>query len=84
MKIISKGNELAFKKEVKCTNCDSVLEIEGADIKYGKFYSGMDAEVSFDYYVICVVCGEKIFLKEKDIPEGVKWGARSNFKDKKK
>lgn len=82
MKVISKGSELAFKKEVKCENCDSVLEIDGTDIKFGKFYSGMDAEVSYDYFIVCEVCKERIFLNEKDIPEGTKWGARSKFNDK--
>lgn len=71
MKILKvRSNE--WSKEVVCRNCESTLLAEDADLKYGKFYSGMDAEESMDYYIVCPVCGENVFFNEKDIPNYLK------------
>lgn len=71
MKII-KVKENEWSQEVTCNNCESTLEVEEADVKYGKFYSGMDAEVSWDYYAVCPVCRKNKFFNEWDIPKYLK------------
>lgn len=71
MKILKvKDNE--WSKKVVCKNCETTLLAEDADLKYGHFFSGMDAEESWDFYVVCPVCGKNVFFTHSEIPNYLK------------
>lgn len=54
--------------ECTCKNCETGLLIEEPDVKYGRFFSGMDAQVSMDFYAVCPTCEQNIFLNDADVP----------------
>ncbi len=72
MKVIKAAN-VVWTKEIECSNCKTLLEVETKDLKFGRFYSGMDAQESVDFYTKCMVCKENIFFDEEDIPAAVKF-----------
>ena len=71
--------ESNWKMVVACDECDSGLEIEKDDVGYKDFYSGTDAEMSMEYYLVCPVCGQYVFLDEKKLPKDVKYAARAKY-----
>ena len=79
MKILDKPNDKDWRLTTACKNCESELEIEKTDVKYKDFYSGMDAEMSMEYYVVCPVCGKYVFLTEKKLPRSVQFAAESGY-----
>jgi hypothetical protein len=71
-----------FKLNVVCIKCDTQIELEANDIKYGKFYSGLDCEVSMDYFVNCPVCKELVFINRRKLPKAVAYAAEIRGKGK--
>lgn len=80
MKVIPKP-EKDFTLSVECGNCETTLVLEKSDVSYGDFYSGMDAEMSMDFYVDCPVCKAYVFIDEKKLPRHVKFAAMKVFED---
>lgn len=80
MKIISQKS--GWVGQVKCEHCETVMEVEQEEILYGRFYSGMDAEESMEYYVKCPVCGENVFFDQRKMPGWVKVLIANKHKDK--
>ncbi len=77
MKIVKKNEP--WELEITCKNCETTLVIENNDIRYGDFYSGLDALQSWDYYVRCPVCDNFLFINKGKIPNFVKFQARTLY-----
>ena len=98
MKIIEKGNGEDWKLQIRCKcisdkyglewdgdkeHCNSLLEIDKNDVEskhWEKYLMGLEG---IDYIVTCLVCGCKIYLDEKQLPDWVKKIADDKSKDKK-
>ena len=79
MKTLETPEHSGWKTEAVCENCETRLEIEKADILYGDFYSGMEAEHSMEYYVDCPVCRKYVFLHKEHLPRHVRFAAESKY-----
>ena len=67
MKVLKKG-KVEWKSKVTCTGCNSLLEIEEADVRYRVSDEAAHAQqdkidIKGDYLVTCPECGEHIKLK---------------------
>lgn len=65
MKVVKEGS---WKKRLTCRDCNSVLHIEEADIKYSQYIHDYGSELEEDFYIDCVVCGNEISIKKIPTP----------------
>lgn len=85
MKIITNGKE-NWKREVNCSDCKSILEIDASDVEYWihhDYGGGHDSVVS----VKCVVCNHDIRLggeHDSDVPYGIITLAKKKYLDEHK
>lgn len=63
MRIIKEGNK-NLEKEMTCRCCETVFAFEESDVKKR---TNMEGDV-IDQYVGCPVCGEKIYLRDDEVP----------------
>jgi len=73
MKVIQASVDLAtWSREVTCTSCESVLEVESSDISY------QWANDSNCYHASCSLCDYKMYFKASDLPKIVIRDAEKN------
>lgn len=71
MKVLKEGE--GWKKVLICKGCKSELEIEEDDILYkitDKDISNQQYNIDIlgTFYINCIICGQELDLKTKDIP----------------
>lgn len=70
MRVKKEGYIETWYKDVKCPECEALLEIEWKDIfiRRKKVNTFWTFKYVLKYYVKCLRCGSEIEIPEKDIP----------------
>lgn len=67
VKVLHKGNKHLTWSRIKCKYCDSELEFLPEYVKETEGSSDESVEIKKEAFIICPVCGKKIFINQKDI-----------------
>lgn len=67
VKVLHKGNKHLTWSRIKCKYCDSELEFLPEYVKETEGSSDKSVEIKKEAFIICPVCGKKIFINQKDI-----------------
>lgn len=76
MKILKEG---VWKKKITCRGCNTVIEVEPVDIRYGAYVNDEDSNLKGQLYVDCPVCSKRLI--QKDIPQNIEKEIIENRKD---
>ncbi|MDP3057396.1 MAG: hypothetical protein Q8N37_02645 [bacterium] len=87
MKILEKGKDVEWKREIVCTHCKSKLEINADDIFYSSRYSPIGSNGCQEYSISCPTCNiPKLLLFDSengviiiDIPAHIRLRAKNRY-----